>query len=188
MLLSSDLSSDVPSPSSEMYGEEIPSSYFGKVNFETDVKNEWDFELTGWPVCEAREDELPLDYAVPGAIYIRIKSYDTNDSELIQFTFYRFYIYRNGFENINGYLSNEIGYSDPTDCLEAAILFVKNNWETVITSYSDNMNETLNNSDIRVEDLERYMNNSFSFIPDLYELRNGKKFKFHNCKEVTFKL
>ena len=178
-------------------GVEIPSNLF-EINSETPVKHEWDFEKTGEPVIFSSDSDLPLDYMVPGDVYIKIQSFDTNSSELIEFTFYRFQIYRKGFENKTGYLTNEIGYSDPADCLEAAITFIERNRKLIFETYTE-LNDDLIAEGFTAEDFNRFISNTSSFIPDdIYELnyrtnqkeieKRLEKMRKHSTNSVIFKI
>ena len=162
------LSGDV-TPSANLSGD----SHYGvqlsgdqiNIDDQTPILNEWDFEITGFPVDRPEEDELPLDFTYPGNVYIKIQKFDTNSSDLIEFRFYRFQIYRKGFENKTGYLTNEIGYSDPKDCIEAALNFVDENWDLIFNAY-DQLNDDLLSAGFTQEELDRFYSNKPSFIPD----------------------
>lgn len=179
--LSGKLSGDVTPSGDTSYGVELSGDLI-KIDSETPVLHEWDFEVTGFPVDFYRpeENELPLDYQLPGAVYIKIQKFDTNSSELIEFRFYRFQVYRKGFENRTGYLTNEIGYSDPRDCLDAALAFIEQNWDLIFTTYTE-LNEDLLSAGFTQEELDRFYKNKPSFIPDeVYTLNNGE---YHKCRK-----
>ena len=164
--LSGKLSGDVTPSGNNGYGVELSGDLI-QIDDETPVLHEWDFEITGFPVDFYRfeENELPLDFTYPGNVYIKIQKFDTNSSELIEFRFYRFQIYRKGFEKKTGYLTNEIGYSDPKDCIEAALNFVDENWNLIFNTYTE-LNDELLSSGISQEELDRFYSNKPSFIPD----------------------
>ena len=94
------LSGDVTPSGDTGYGVELSGDLIN-IDSESPVIHEWDFEITGFPTIfyNSEEDELPLDYQLPGAVYIKIQKYDNNSSDLIEFRFYRFQVYRKGFEN-----------------------------------------------------------------------------------------
>ena len=198
--LSGKLSGDVDQPSgNNSFGVEL-SGNLARINERNPVLNEWDFDITGFPsnFYDPEADELPLDYQVPGDVYIKIQKFDTNTSDLVEFRFYRFQVYRKGFENKVGYLTNEIGYSDPRDCLDAALHFAEQNWDIIFSTYTE-LNDELLSAGFTEEELNRYYKNKPSFIPDeVYTLNNGEYIKYRKSltsklldsveNEVTFKL
>jgi len=160
------------------------------------IKNFWDYELTSFSCVDemTREKVLHLDIESSLAtsiktIYIKIRSYQVYSVlDSCMNIFYKFYIYRNGMENVNGYLSNEIGYSNYSDCIKEVKKYINNNWNIITASYSEDIDKLIENSSISRKEFDDYMNNKSSFIPDLYSFNNCNSKKFVDYKEVTFKL
>ena len=186
--LSGKLSGDVSTSGDTSYGVELSGDLIN-IDSETPVLYEWDFDITGFPTdfYNPDENELPFDYQVPGNVYIKIQKYDTNSSELIEFRFYRFQIYRKGFENKTGYLTNEIGYSDPRDCLDAALNFVEQNWDHIFSVYTER-NDDLLSADFTQEQLDSFYHNKPSFtaeIPEDVETLYNLRSKYYNKKRKS---
>ncbi len=65
-------------------------------------------------------DELPFDYQKDGDYYIELRDYDLNQDNFMPMLVFCFSIYKHGFEKTKGLISNNLAYTDPRDCLDAA--------------------------------------------------------------------